>query len=101
MRRENHQRREYQQIRKGISRLYEVLIYAFIFGEAYCIMGSATMLELTMSIGLLIFAGACLWLYFTNDETSTFKRNIRILIKLLQNMGYYPKQISKILDFYD
>ena len=81
--------------------MYGVLIYAFIFGEAYCIIGSATVLELTMSIGLLIFAGVCLWLFFTNDATSAFKRNIRMLIKLLHNMGYYPKQISKIMDFYD
>jgi len=58
-------------------------------------------LGLIMVIALLFSFAVCFGLYVSNDETSQFMRNLKILIRLLRNMGYYPKQISNILDFYD
>jgi hypothetical protein len=51
-----------------------------------------------VSIGLIIMD---LILVFREDTFAKYKRNIKLLIKLLDNKGYCPAQIVNILNLYD
>ena len=54
-----------------------------------------------MGGGLLACCAAYVIFNLAAAEFRTWRRSFRVIVKLLLNMGYHPKQISNILDFYD
>jgi hypothetical protein len=73
---------------------------SFYIGNTSYIL-TAMVIALLLPTGLVAFSIICLTIIFRLDAFEEYRRSIRLIIELLFQSGYCPKQIKRILNLYD